>query len=173
MKRLLFVGDSLIEYYDWQARFPNYQVFNYGRSGETVQELLARSSSVVERGTEPDWLFVMSGINNVAMEDFGFLPAYGELLDNFRDGFPSAKLVACSLLPVRLSWVASSTLPRMNEGIKKVTELSGAFFFDIHDSFLADDGLADRRFLLEDGVHISDAGYAHWAVQVEKLLASR
>jgi len=170
MKKLLVIGDSLVEYYDWQARFPDWRVDNYGRSGETVQELLARSRSVIARVADPDLVLVMSGINNVAMEDFGFLPAYGQVLDNFRAGFPKARLVACSLLPVRLAWLAPTALPRMNEGMKKVAEQAGAFFFDLYPAFLGADGLAERRFLLEDGVHLSGAGYARWAVLVEKLL---
>jgi len=42
-KRLLFIGDSLIEFFDWQGRFSDCLVKKLGRAGETVQEILARA----------------------------------------------------------------------------------------------------------------------------------
>lgn len=39
MKTLHFVGDSLIEYFDWQYRFSACKVTNSGWAGETVSEL--------------------------------------------------------------------------------------------------------------------------------------
>jgi len=36
------MGDSLIEFFNWQERFPDREVFNYGIAGETAEGLLAR-----------------------------------------------------------------------------------------------------------------------------------
>ncbi|MDF1614974.1 hypothetical protein [Desulfurivibrio dismutans] len=42
MQELVFAGDSLIEYYDWAARFPQHRVHNQGWSG-AVAELVAEA----------------------------------------------------------------------------------------------------------------------------------
>lgn len=171
-KRLLFLGDSLIEFFDWQGRFPDYLVENLGRAGETVQELLDRLPAVLRRHEPPTWLLIMSGINNVAQEDYGFLPAYEELLQQLRAGFPGTILTVNSLLPVRLPWVAAGLLPRLNGQLRDMAARQAAVFLDAHDHFLDQHGMADGRYLLEDGVHLSVAGYARWgdlvAVEVER-----
>ena len=53
---LLFIGDSLIQFFDWQKRFPAYQITNLGVAGESVQGLLARIPALNERMEAPDWL---------------------------------------------------------------------------------------------------------------------
>ncbi len=37
MQKILFTGDSLIEYFEWAARFPEHRIHNMGWSGETVE----------------------------------------------------------------------------------------------------------------------------------------
>jgi lysophospholipase L1-like esterase len=48
-----------------------------------------------------------------------------------------------------------------------------ALFLDAHDHLLDGQGLADRRYLMDDGVHLSAAGYARWtelvAAEVDRL----
>jgi lysophospholipase L1-like esterase len=172
-KSLLFIGDSLVEFCDWQVRFPEYKVVNLGRSGETVQELKERVPAVLRRHEPPTWLLVMSGINNVAREDYGFLPAYEELLERLRAAWPETVLTVNSLLPVRLPWVAPDLLPRTNSMLRAMAARQQALFLDAHDHLLDGQGLADRRYLMDDGVHLSAAGYARWtelvAAEVDRL----
>ena len=40
-KRFLFIGDSLVEFFNWQERFPDKKVYNFGSAGETAEGLLA------------------------------------------------------------------------------------------------------------------------------------
>ena len=68
-KKLLFLGDSLIEYYDWAERFADYDVHNLGIAGETVEGLASRLGRILRELKAPDIVFIMSGINNMAMED--------------------------------------------------------------------------------------------------------
>ena len=35
-QKLMLVGDSMIEFFDWQERFADLEVNNLGRSGESV-----------------------------------------------------------------------------------------------------------------------------------------
>lgn len=165
-KNLLFIGDSLIEFFDWQGCFPGCRVENLGRAGETVQELLARAPAVLQRQAAPTWLLIMSGINNVAREDYGFLPAYEELLQQLRAKWPATILTVNSLLPVRLPWVAADLLPQLNNLLRAMAARQEALFLNGYDHFLDQNGLADGRFLMEDGVHLSAAGYARWGALV-------
>jgi hypothetical protein len=37
---ILFLGHSLIEFFDWQKRFPDHLAVNLGKAGESVEGLL-------------------------------------------------------------------------------------------------------------------------------------
>lgn len=103
MPPLIFLGDSLIEFYDWQACFPNHTVVNLGQAGETVQELRQRLDRLGGRLTNPAWFLLMIGTNNnVAMEDYGFMAEYRAIVTTLRQRYPTAAVQVTSLLPMRL-----------------------------------------------------------------------
>ncbi len=170
--RLICIGDSLIEYFDWQQRLLDHEVWNLGRSGETVQELLWRVNSVIEKMEQPDRLLIMSGINNVAMEDYGFIFSYEEVLGRFKESWPDTVIGVNSLMPVQFPWIAPDTLPRLNERLAGIAQDYGAVFLDFYGEFLDEQGRVDEQCLLPDGVHISDEGYARWSRKIEDWLNS-
>lgn len=165
---ILFIGDSLIEFFDWAERFPQHRVVNLGRSGETVQELEERSKFVKNTVT-PDWLFIMIGTNNVAMDDYSFLPPYENIIDTLRKKFPAAKIVVTGLFPMRLSWVCGETIPRLNDLLRDLAHDKQCLFMDGCQIFSQSvQGL--NRCFSADGVHLSSHGYDLWAEEVEKYV---
>lgn len=168
-KKFLFIGDSLIEFFDWQSRFPAHRITNLGVAGETAQALVDRAHKVVKRFPPPDLVLIMIGTNNVVMEDFGFLPAYEELIDIFSEGFPDAIIVINSLLPMRLPWLADDTTQRINSNLLKLAEAKGVRFLNTYQRFLDKKERPRVEYFLEDGVHLSDEGYEAWAKAIDEL----
>jgi lysophospholipase L1-like esterase len=91
--KILFIGDSLIEYFDWAARFRLHGVFNLGIGGETVEGLYRRLDRVFRTVAAADMIFLMSGINNLSMGDAAFIGTYGKIIDAFAARYPSAKII--------------------------------------------------------------------------------
>ncbi|MEN8142917.1 MAG: GDSL-type esterase/lipase family protein [Thermodesulfobacteriota bacterium] len=169
-EKLLLVGDSMIEFFDWQERFPDHQVHNLGRSGESVEELRARAPQIVERFTAPDLVLVMIGTNNVAMGNFTFLSAYEDILETFQEAYPDAVIVVNSLLPMELGYLALETVPRVNSSLKSMAVGCGAIYLDSWTAMVDKTGRV-REDILEDEVHLTNQGYQVWAAELEKLLA--
>ena len=165
MQTLHFIGDSLIEYFNWQKRFPAYKVINSGWAGETVSELLHRTNHLTHLQPSPDWLIIMIGTNNVAMQDFSFLANYEEIVDGFKIALPSSKILIHGLFPIELPWLGDIAINSINEMIeslalkKEVGYLNGCNIFTKKNK--------NVRYFLEDGVHISENGYALWADAIE------
>ena len=65
----LFIGDSLIEFFNWQKRFPDRKILNCGNAGETAEGLLARLPNVIQQVPPPALVMIMTGINNVAIHE--------------------------------------------------------------------------------------------------------
>jgi lysophospholipase L1-like esterase len=169
-KNIIFAGDSLIEFFDWQGRFPSHRVWNLGRSGETVEGLLRRTEQIIREHPSADMLFIMSGINNLAMEDMGFLDTYKELFGKLASAYPKARIYAHSLLPTILPWIEDRAIRKANRQINALAGECGAVFLDIYPQFV-EKGV--RECLLPDGVHISDTGYAVWSEAIERIIEER
>ena len=169
-ERLLLIGDSMIEFFDWQKRFPNRQVTNLGRSGESVEELRVRAHYIVEHHTETDLVLVMIGTNNVAMENFNFLSAYEDILATFQEAYPDTVIIVNSLLPMELSYLAPDTVPRINSSLKSMASTCGFTYLDAWQAMVDKSGRV-LEGILEDEVHLTYHGYGVWATEFDKLLA--
>ncbi len=168
--KLLFIGDSLIEFYDWQRRFPDHEVFNYGIAGETVERLFSRLHSVLEKVSSPDFIFLMTGINNMAMDDRDFPKTYRKIIAQIKTKSPYSKVYMQSLLPVLFPFISNDEVRRINDEIRKIAEEEDVIYLDVHAVFLDPSGSPKASYLLEDGVHLSDEGYRAWSSEIEKLL---
>lgn len=168
---LLFVGDSLIEFFDWQSWFNSDTVENHGRAGELVQELRQRAVPLASRRPSPDFILIMIGTNNLARGDFAFLPAYGELIDLLQQGHPHCKITINSLFPCQLPGLAAAAIPRLNSLLEELAHTKKIGYLDGYRLF-SDKALKSRPFFLEDGVHLSEYGYAIWAQAIAEHLGA-
>lgn len=168
--KLLFVGDSLIDYFDWQKQFPQHELWQQGIPGETVQGLLGRTERIITQVDAPDYIIIMIGTNNLVLEDFGFTPVYEKIIALFSAAFPEAKRIITSLLPIKVPWLADSAVPRMNQILEALCRQTGSVFFNIYPGFLDTKGLHRPELFTEDGVHLSKEGYALWASALAEQL---
>lgn len=168
--RLMFLGDSLIEYFDWQERFPDHNVATLGMAGESVEGLLSRVVRVKQVLPEADMIFIMSGINNVAMGDTGFIDFYRIILEKLSFAYPDANIYINSLLPVLADFISNETVCLVNESLKKLALDMSMQYLDIYSSFIDAKGRPLVEYLLADGVHLSRNGYEVWADVIGQIV---
>lgn len=174
-KRLLLIGDSLIEFCNWQGYFPEETVTSLGRAGETVEGLLARLAGDISGLAPPDFIIIMTGTNNVAMEDHGFLVYYERVIQILARTFPAAKIIVNSLFPFRLPWFDEEIIPRMNDAMREMAETAGLIFLDMHSLFLKGASVTGWpvQYFMEDHVHLSEQGYRLWAETLAGMIQSK
>ena len=159
------IGDSLIEWFDWSARFPEHDVINLGISGETVEWMLDRLPHVTQSYPGADRVFILTGINNIAMEDTGIIKPYSQALSELKEAYPKAMLYVISLLPTRLAWIKPETITSMNAKLSELALEQGAAYIDAHSVYMRHEL---RQLLTEDGIHISQTGYAVLSAEVAR-----
>ena len=167
--RLLFIGDSLIEYFNWQEQFQKNLVYNMGVAGETAEGLYARLEVVYSQVEEPDAVFIMAGINNLAMGDRKFVATYHKIVRSLKERYPSSRIFVQSLLPVLFPWISNDEIRDINRELKKIADTEKLIYLDIHSLFL-ERGKPLRDYLMDDGVHVSEKGYLAWSREIEKYL---
>src|SRR5271169_827828 len=176
-KLLVFIGDSLTEYFDWQNRFPACEVLNLGVSGETVEGLLVRLDRILpaiqKDNLNPDFIFVMTGINNIAMQDYEVIGVYKAVVTAIAASFGKSNLVIQSILPVRFPWIDNTIIRQLNESLKQMAKDFKAEYLDLYSLFTGPGSKPKKECLLDDGVHVSDKGYEVWSAAVEDYLKVR
>lgn len=166
-KQFLFIGDSLIEFFNWQQRFPDREILNFGSAGETAEGLLARLPGIIRRFEAPDLVMLMTGTNNLAMEDYGFLLTYEKIIELLKKNYPRAAIVMSSLLPIDLYFLGEA-VPRVNKRLKNIAREKNSIFLDLYPLFLGEDSRPVRDYYEADGVHLSERGYQVWAAALER-----
>jgi lysophospholipase L1-like esterase len=167
---ILFLGHSLIEFFDWQDRFPGYRVANLGVAGESVEGLLSRIGRITTRYPSADLIFIMTGINNVAMEDFAFFDSYKKIIKRLSNAYPDARIFIHSLLPTLLDFIPDVSIRNVNVSLKELARETGVDYLELYRLFVGADGSAVKDYLLDDGIHLSDKGYAVWSDVLEEII---
>lgn len=168
--KLLFLGHSLVEYFDWQGRFPEHQVVNLGVAGETTGGLLSRVAAFEDSHDNADVVFVMTGTNDILMAKEGFTAEVREIAGRLRARNPRGRIVLQSVLPVHPDWASPETIVRSNAAIRLIAEETGADYLDLTESFADREGHPRLELLLDDGVHLGAEGYRLWSKAVEGVL---
>ena len=167
---ILLLGDSLVEYFNWKSRFPEHTCINLGMAGESVGGLLSRIGSTKRFCPEADMIFIMSGINNVAMEDTDFIEQYRSIIRELTSSYPAAAIFINSLLPTAADFISNSAIMEVNTLLQTLASVPGVEFLDIYSLFTDRNGDTIRDYLLEDGVHLSAAGYLVWSAALERTI---
>ncbi len=167
---ILFLGHSLIEFYDWQKRFPAHKAVNLGVAGETVEGLLSRIDRITREHPSADLILIMTGLNNIAMDDFDFFGSYKKIIEKLSSAYPSVRIFMNSILPVIVDFISNETIKNVNKSLKELPGETGVEFLDIYNLFLDGKGRAIKEYFLDDGVHLNDNGYEVWAKAVEEVI---
>jgi lysophospholipase L1-like esterase len=173
MSTLIFLGDSLTQWFDWEGRFPGHRVMNLGISGETVEGLLARRERIHAAVERPDFIFLMTGINNIANGQHDILAPYQELVRNLTTWYKKSKIVIQSILPVGLTWVSNDVIKDTNHHLREIAREYDVGYLDVYGLFVDAQGNPKSGYLTDDGVHLAGKGYKAWADEVERFLRSR
>ncbi len=169
-KHLVFIGDSLTEWFDWQSRFPDYHVTNLGISGEPIEGLLSRRERIRATIRDPSAIFLMTGINNIAMEEYDIAAPYREIVRSLTTWYKQTTIVVQSILPVNLEWINNNIITDTNRLLEQIAREYSAEYLDVYRLFVDSNGNSKVAYLQDDGVHLSSKGYKVWADEVERFL---
>jgi lysophospholipase L1-like esterase len=180
--RVVFLGDSITDYWKLADYFPGKPYINRGIDGQTAPQMLVRFRQDVI-ALHPRVVVVLAGTNDVAGVTG---PARNEDIEaNYASMAESARLhhvrvVFASLLPVNNytedAKESFSLRPRerilaLNTWLKDYCAKNGFVYLD-YFSAVVDDKHMMRRDLSDDGLHPNASGYKIMAPLAQKAIAS-
>jgi lysophospholipase L1-like esterase len=179
--RVVFLGDSITDYWKLADYFPGKPYINRGIDGQSTPEILVRFREDV-LDLHPSVLVILAGTNDIAgvtgrTRDEDIEANYASMAELAR--VHHIRVVFASLLPVN-NYTAEAKesfalrpgerLLAVNGWLKDYCAKSGLVYLDYASALTDDKGMLKRE-LSDDGLHPNDAGYKIMVPLAEKAIA--
>jgi lysophospholipase L1-like esterase len=179
--RVVFLGDSITDYWKLTDSFPGKPYINRGIDGQTTPQMLVRfRQDVID--LHPAVLVVLAGTNDVAgvtgpTRNEDIEANYASMAELAR--LHHIRVVFASLLPVNNytedAKESFALRPRerilaLNAWLKNYCAQNGLVYLDYFSAMIDDKGML-RRDLSDEGLHPNAAGYKVMAPLAEKAIA--
>ncbi|MBN1972050.1 MAG: SGNH/GDSL hydrolase family protein [Sedimentisphaerales bacterium] len=179
--RVVFLGDSITDFWKLSECFPGKPYVNRGISGQTTSQMLVRLYPDVIN-LKPAAMVLLAGINDIA-QNTG--PQTSGMIENNIQAMTELaqhhgiKVILCSIMPVSdypylkqqsgqisnniktTKWTDShpaGDIIKLNVWLKDFAEEVNAIYVNYFDAFVDDKGLLKESFS-DDGLHPNDEGY--------------
>ena len=175
---LLMLGDSLVEWGDWEALLPEIEVINRGIAGEHTEELSARLVNEIDRvlavRSEPEYILIMTGTNNLLMGNLYFPVILQSMLPRLIDICPRSNITLNAIMPMQISMQISGliveSITAVNKELFDIANQNGCHFLDMTVPFTEQCLPVTKPCFLNDGIHLATRGYHIWAESIKRHL---
>jgi lysophospholipase L1-like esterase len=163
----VFLGDSLTEQGNWGERFPDAEVVNLGKSGDTTEQVLERLHEVCEKS--PRRVVVMVGTNDLAWRRSveQIVRNIESILWRLRNELPDAQILVQSVLPRDREY--ADRVRDINIHLRQFAPTVKAEWVDLFSVFADDEGEIRSEYS-PDHLHLNEAGYSAWAEELRSYL---
>ena len=168
--RIVFLGDSITDYVNFDEVLPSYRIINRGIAGDTTSGVLRRLGEVIS--LKPAKLFLLIGTNDIGMD---VMPApiarnIREIVSRIQAKSPETRIYLQAVFPTRGIVNRPNTLiQELNAEIRAIAEDLHCTFIDLYPLLLDGEGQLAEEYTL-DGLHLSDKAVAKWMAHVVPYL---
>jgi lysophospholipase L1-like esterase len=169
---VLFVGSSSIRLWPTAERFPGWTVINRGFGGSHIADVNHYFDRVVRKYL-PAVVVFYAGDNDLGTgkpPDEVFAD-YQTFVQKVHAARPDTEIVYIAIKPSLQRWALWEKMKLFNERIRTFSaSRSRLHFVDIAAPMLGADGRPRPELLVEDGLHMTPAGYDIWTGLVSKVV---
>lgn len=171
---VVFVGSSTVRLWDTAAAFPELRSVNRGFGGSQMEHALRHARELVTKH-KPRLVVLYEGDNDL---DAGKTPAtvadeVRRFIERLAAECPDAKLVILSVKPSIARLHLRPQQDDLNARFRALADASAGrvAYFDGVGLLLDDAGQPRPECYVEDGLHLSAAGYGRWNTALRPTLA--
>ena len=168
--KIIFLGNSITEFGDWQKLLNDSTVINRGIAGDNTFGVLARLDDVIKR--EPVKLFIKIGINDISQN----IPVeiivnnISTIIKSVKTKSPATKIYIHSILPTNDqvkneypdAYNKNGIVKEVNLQLKQLAKKYKIIYIDINKIFSDQEGKLDNKYADTDGLHLNDFAYKTW-----------
>ncbi len=156
---VLFLGDSITAHGDWQTWFPDVNTLNFGVSGNTTDDVIARIDSVI--AADPDEIIVLVGTNDLGTRQTveHLVRNIQSMMVDLRRELPGSRMLLQSIMPRGREF--AERIQEANIHLRQFAATVHAQYLDLWPALALDDGELNPVYS-DDRLHLNDAGYQAW-----------
>jgi lysophospholipase L1-like esterase len=169
---IVFVGSSSIRRWDTLAKdFPGLPVLNRGFGGSEASDVLRHASRVI-LPYRPSRVVFYAGDNDLARgKTPAAIAADVKALWELLSRQPQAKMSIISVKPSLARWSLVSQTRETNELLRRFAASDPRLtYIDVFTPMIGPDGKPVPAHFVEDGLHLTPAGYRIWTTAVAPFL---
>lgn len=169
---VVFVGSSSIVRWDLDKSFPNRPAVNVGFGGSQIREATHFIPRIVTP-LKPSAVVFYSGDNDVAAKRTAeqVRDDFQKFVKQVRADSPDVTIYYICIKPSIRRWDDREVQKKANGYIEEICQSDDRLYYvDIVPISLGEDGKPRADYLVKDGLHLSEAGYAAWAKVVSAAL---
>jgi len=169
---LLFFGNSIIEGFDLNAYFPEWNTVNRGIVSDHIDGMIERMDVCLGKAGHAK-LFILIGINDIGAgrseKEIKYL--YRMMVKRIAKDY-DYDVYLHSILPTSPRWknCPPEMIRELNAYIEKLAKRYGMTYVNIYPLFKAGDSDYANEALFRDGLHPNRAGYAVWAEHLREII---
>ena len=177
-RSIVFVGDSITEFFKVDEFFEDVTAINRGIVGDTTDELLARIKESVY-DIQPSKAFLMIGTNDIVNGNRD--PTYivkniSKIIEGIKTNSPGTKIYLESVYPVysmkdkkfdvyMVGKRTNEVITEINDGLKVLAKSENVTYIDVYSHLIGDNNQIKIDYTY-DGLHLDAPGY----IEVVKVL---
>jgi lysophospholipase L1-like esterase len=168
--RIIFLGNSITEFGDWQKLLDDSTVINRGIAGDNTFGVLDRLEEVIRRA--PSQLYIKIGINDISqgIPPSVILQNVVTIIKRVKAGSPETKIYMHSILPTNDNvkneypdaFNKNELVDQVNEKIKQKAATLSFTYIDLNKELRDKNGELDMKYADPDGLHLNETGYNVW-----------
>jgi lysophospholipase L1-like esterase len=172
--RWVFTGSSTITKWKLDQSFPKYNVLNHGFGGSQMSDVVRYFDRIITPA-KPQIVVLYSGDNdlNAKKTPEQITDDTRKIIEMLKRDLPETRLVLIGVKPSIKRWALRDKQIETNDLLKKlIAEQKSPLyeFIDLGPVLLDSAGQPDKANYVEDGLHLSDPGYARWVEQLLPVL---
>ena len=164
---IVFLGDSITDWANWNELFGNERIINRGIGGDIIPGLLYRLEEVTE--SMPEKIFLMIGTNDLA-RDYTLNEIktnYTNLIDQIQEQSPSTEIYVQSILPTNNDEKRpNEEIRSLNNHLESLANSMNYTYIDLFSHFTDRNGKLNMDYSY-DGLHLNGKGYLVWKNVIE------
>ena len=168
--KIIFLGNSITEFGDWQKLLSDPSVINRGIAGDNTFGVLARLEDVNIR--QPSKLFIKIGINDISQN----IPVeiivknILAIVERVRAKSPATKIYVHSILPTNdnvkneypEAFNKNDQVRMVNGQLSQKAKTNKFIYIDLDKEFKDKEGKLNVEYAESDGLHLNEVGYQTW-----------
>jgi len=162
---VLFVGSSTIRMWPTLvADFAGVPVIQRGFGGSELSDVVHYASRIVIP-YKPRLIILYAGDNDIAVGKSAetIFREYQEFVRVVERALPGTRIAFVSIKPSIARWSLIDEIRSTNSMVKNfAAHDSRLLYVDIYTPMLGPDGVPRKELFVDDGLHMSEAGYALW-----------